>query len=131
MQTYIKDNILKNILILIAAFFLYPVIVKSLSSIKFEQTNDFLLVISMLLVTVCFANFAFTYEKSKLRTVAGRMLAHSVTGVFILLTALLLESMIVAVKIVYPSFHTLIFLFSVILYVGIILYDFWDLMRAE
>ena len=131
MNQYIKDNIIKNIAIIVIAVFLYPVISNSLAQIKLEQTNDFLLIISMLLVTVCFANFAFTYERSKLKTKAGKLLAHSATGVFMLLTALLLESMILTVKVVYPSFHALIFGFSLLLYVGIILYDFWDLMRAE
>lgn len=99
--------------------------------IKFEQTNDFLLIISMLLVTVCFANFAFTYEKTKLQTKTGMLFAHSATGVFMLLTALLLESITIAVKVVYPSFHAIIFGFSILLYFGVILYDFWDLMRAQ
>ena len=71
MNQYIKDNIIKNIAIIVIAVFLYPVISNSLAQIKLEQTNDFLLIISMLLVTVCFANFAFTYERSKLKTKAG------------------------------------------------------------
>jgi hypothetical protein len=85
----------------------------------------------MLLVTVCFANFAFTYEKSNLQTKSGKLLAHSATGVFMLLTVLLLESITVAVKVVYPSLHAIILGFSILLYVGVILYDFWDLTRAQ
>lgn len=130
-NSYIKDNIVKNILIIITSAFLYPVISSSLRQIKLEQTNDFLLIISMLLVTLCFANFAFTYEKSKLQIRSGKLLSYFATGVFMLLTALLLESMIIAVKVVYPSFHALIFGFSILLYFGVILYDFWDLMRAQ
>lgn len=130
-NSYIKENLAKNILILIIAAFLYPVISSSLTQIKFEHTNDFLLIISMFLVTVCFASFAFTYEKAKLQTRSGKLLAHFVTGVFMLLTVLLLESITIAVKVVYPSLHTLIFGFSILLYFGIILYDFWDLMRAQ
>lgn len=128
-NSYIKDNIIKNILVLVIGAFIYPIILKSLVQIRFEQTNDFLLIVSMLLVTVCFANFAFTYEKSKLQTRSGKVLAHSATGVFMLLIVLLLESITVAVGVVYPSFHALIILFSILLYVGVVLYDFWDLMR--
>ena len=130
-NSYIKENLVKNVLILVIAAFLYPSLSSSLMQIKFEQTNDFLLIISMLLVTVCFANFAFTYEKSNLQTKTGKLLAHSATGVFMLLTALLLESITVAVKVVYPSFHAIIFGFSILLYVGVILYDFWDLTRTQ
>ena len=130
-KSFVKENITKNIIILIIVASLYPVILNSLIQIKFEQTNDFLLIISMLLVTVCFANFAFTYEKSKLKTKTENLLSHSTTGIFMLLTALLLESIVIATKIIYPSFYSIIFGFSILLYVGIILYDFWDLMRTQ
>lgn len=128
---YIKENIVKNILILIIVGFLYPVFSKTLSAITVDAMNNFLLVISILLVTVCFANFAFTYEKSKLQTMKGRLLSYSATFIFMLLTALLLEVMVLAVKIVYPSFYGMIFVFAALLYLGIALYDFWDLFRNE
>ncbi|MFA7654116.1 MAG: hypothetical protein WCX97_03700 [Candidatus Magasanikbacteria bacterium] len=130
-QNYFKENAIKNVIVITIAVFLYPVISMSIAPIKPEQINDFLLIISMLLVTVCFANFAFTYEKSKLQIKTGKLLAHSATGVFILLTAILLESITLSVKVVCPSFHAIIFGFSVLTYLGIILYDFWDLMRAQ
>lgn len=127
----IKENILKNILIIVIAAVLYPVFSDNLNTITAADMNNFLLVISMLLVTVCFADFAFTYEKSKLQTTKGKLLSHSAVFIFMLLTALLLEVMVIAVKIVYPSLHAMIFLFTLLLYIGIILYDFWDLLRNE
>ncbi len=130
-NSLIKVNFIKNILILLAAVFIYPVISDSLTSIKADQMNDFLLIVSILLVTVCFANFAFTYEKSNLQARSGKLLAHSATGVFMLLTVFLLESIDVAVKAVYPSLYFLVLGFSIMLYVGVVLYDFWDLMRAK
>lgn len=129
-NSYVKENVVKNILILVVAIFVYPFISSSLAQIKPEQINDFLLVISMLLVTVCFANYAFTYEKSKIETKYGRLLAHFATGVYMLLTAFLLESIVIAVEAVYPFFHGIIFGFSILLYVGVVLYDFWDRMRV-
>lgn len=127
----VKENFIKHGAIVIIAAFLYPVISASLVGIRYEQTNDFLVVISMLLVTVCFANFAFTYEKSELNTTNGKLLSHSATFVFMLLILLLLESITLAVKVVYPSFHAIIFGFAILLYIGVVLYDFWDLVRWE
>jgi len=127
----IKENMLKNGIVFLIAIFLYPSISTSLGKINSEQTNDFLLIISVLFVAVCFANFAFTYEKCKLEKWPGRVLAHSATGSFMLLTLLLLECITLTSKIVYPSFHGLIFWFSILLYFGIFLYDFWDLERAS
>lgn len=126
----IKENAIKNSLVIIIAAILYPAISNSLKQINRDQTNDFLLIISVIFVAVCFANFAFTYEKCKIETLLGRILAHSATGSFMLLTALLLECITLTTKIVYPSFYDLIFWFSVLLYFGILLYDFWDLERA-
>jgi hypothetical protein len=48
-----------------------------------------------------------------------------------LLIALLLESMVLAVKVVYPSFYSIILGLAVLLYIGVILYDFWDFFRTE
>ncbi len=128
---YIKENVIKNAVVVLIAAVLYPVIAKSLEQIKIEQTNDFLLIISILLVTVCFGNFAFTYEKSRFKAKGGKFLSYGTTGILLLLTLLLLECMIVTIKIVYPFLFNLILGFSIMLYAGIIMYDFWDLMRAE
>jgi len=127
----IKENLVKNVIIVIVAVFLWPVLSSALSQIKVEQIGDFLLILSMLLVTVCFANFAFTYEKSKLKTMAGKMLSHGATFALMLLIALLLESIVLAVKMVYPPFYAIIFGFVLLLYLGVVLYDFWDYLRAE
>lgn len=131
MPQYIKENFIKNVIVLIIALLLWPIISNSLIQIKPEQSSDFLLIISMLLVSVCFAAFAFTYEKSKLVTLAGKLLSHFASGIYMLLTALLLETMVITVKIVYPFSYSMIFGFSVLLYIGIILYDMWDILRAE
>jgi len=126
-----KENIIKNAIIVIIAASLWPVIANSINQIGLGQISDFLLIISMLLVTVCFANFAFTYEKSKLDSMAGKLLSHGATFTFILLIALLLESIVLAVKIIYPSFYAIIFGFVILLYIGIVLYDFWDFLRVK
>ena len=71
------------------------------------------------------------YEKTKLNTRPGLLLAHCATFVFMLLIALLLETIVLTAKMVYPSFYALIFCFALLLYFGIILYDFWDYLRIE
>jgi len=128
-NSYVRENVIKNILILIIAAIFYPVFSNALSTINAEAMNNFLLVISMLLVTVSFANFAFTYEKSNLQSAREKMLSYGAVFIFMLLTVLLLEVMVLTVKIVYPSLYGIILGFSVLLYVGIMLYDFWDLFR--
>lgn len=130
-RTFIRDNLVKNILVVILAMMAYPYLSDTLAIIKVSDMGNFLLIISILLVTVCFPLFAFTYEKSKLQTSGQRLLSHAATFVFMLLAAFLLESMVLVVKFIYPPLYGVIFLFSVLLYVGIVLYDFWDLLRTE
>ncbi len=48
-----------------------------------------------------------------------------------LLIATLLESMVLTVRVVYPSLHTLILGFAALLFLGVVAYDFWDYLRAE
>ena len=110
---------------------MWPIISNSLGQIQIDQANNFLLTISMLLVTVCFANFAFTYEKSTLKSVAGRLLSHFAVGIFMLLLALFLESIVITMSFIYPSFYFMISFFAILLYIGVVLYDFWDILRAE
>lgn len=126
-----KENLLKNLLIIILVSLFYNSIYSSLQSLKVEGgVNDFLLIVSMLLVTVCFANFAFSYEYSNLERLGMRLLAHLATFIFMLLIALLLESLVIVMRVIYPSLLTISIIFSILLYLGVALYDFWDFMRA-
>ena len=83
------------------------------------------------LVTVCFANFAFTYERSDFKSLGARWLSHLATGIFMLLILLLLVSICIISNTVYPSLNPLMVVFSALLYLGVLLYDFWDFLRAE
>ena len=130
-MTSIKENIVKNFFVLIVAGAMYPFIASSFAQIRYEQMNDILLTISLLLVTVCFGNFAFTYEKSQMRSQIGKYISHGATFIFALLIAMLLESLILAFRAVYPSLYIFILICSILLYVGVILYDFWDYYRLE
>ena len=126
----IKENFLKNGIIIILIFLFYPSISNSLQLIDAAEIGNFLLVISMLLVTVCFANFAFSYEFSIMDKIGMRLLSHFSTFIFMLLIALLLETLIISINMVYPSLLMIILIFSILLYLGVALYDFWDFFRA-
>ena len=131
LEITIKENAIKNLIVLICCFLFYPNLQNGLSDISSEVMGNFLLTISIFLVTVCFANFAFTYEKININSLGSRLLAHSATFLFLLLTALLLETMTIAIGIVYPSIYGIAIIFSVLLYLSIFLYDIWDLFRIR
>lgn len=125
------ENAIKNSLAFFISIATYPWMRRILSTLADSALSDFLFIISILLVTVCFAAFAFTYDKSRMATRSGRIFAHTTTFIFMLLIATLLESMAISVHLVYPSLTPLIVPFTILLYVGLAMYDFWDLLRVE
>jgi hypothetical protein len=126
----IKENLIKNLIVVALAFLLYSSIYTGLNSIDSVKILSFLSVISMLLVTVCFANFAFSYEHTNINSFSLRILSHVATFIFMLLLALLLETLVISIRIVYPSLFAITLIFSLLLYAGVALYDFWDLFRG-
>lgn len=127
----IKENIVKNILILFFSILFYFPLSRALTQIQPTQLSDFLLILSMFIVAICFANFTFTYEKSNIIITSQRMFSHFVTFIFMLLLALLLEALIISVGFVYPPLYSIIFVFSTLIYLSVVLYDFWDLLRVR
>ncbi len=86
--------------------------------------------VSILSVTACFGNFAFTYEKVEPKNISSRMIAHFTTGLLMFIIGLTLEMTSVILSLLISGFY--IFDMSLIfLYVASVLYDFWDLRRIE
>ncbi len=128
----VLENVWKNVLVILVTALSWPFIQNRLAVIDRDNFGNFLLVISILLVTVCFANFGFTYRDSDTRSKEIRILSHIATSLFLLLTALLLLTMSLGIGIAYPAMESLFFLvFSLLLYSSITLYDFWDLLRTN
>ncbi len=112
----------------------YPLIKNSLfaSNIILDKAlvGNLLVAVSILVVTACFGNFAFTYERVKHQVFLSRLLAHLTTGLLMFLIGLSLEMTSVLAGLLINNFF--IFDFSlIILYTASVLYDFWDLKRIE
>lgn len=133
MKNVIVENIIKNILILLLLVPAYYHIQSVFSPSAFLDKSvlgSVLVAVSILSVTACFGNFAFTYERVRQRETASRLLAHATTGLLMLLIGLSLEMTSVIVGLLIGKF--LIFDASlVILYSASVLYDFWDLKRSD
>jgi uncharacterized membrane protein len=127
----IAENLIKNFLVVVLALVFFPVITSPIESIEATQMNDFLLTISIFLVSICFANFAFTYEKSNLNNLPEKILSHTAVASFMLLLALSLEVLVIAIRVVYPTLFSVFVFFAILLYFGVVLYDFWDILRSR
>lgn len=134
MKNIYWENLIKNIIILIVLFLSYSSIHNFIygSSIGADKLSagSLLVAVSILAVTACFGNFSFTYEKIKHEDLVTRMLAHVTTGLLMLLIGISLEMTSALSSVLIGDFQ--IFNLSlVILYLASILYDFWDLKKAD
>jgi hypothetical protein len=134
MKQVLWENVGKNLVIiclLIPAYFnIQASLTNSPLTADKSVLGSLLVAVSILAVTACFGNFAFTYEKVRHSSAGSRWLAHSTTGFLMLLIGLSLEMTSVLTKLLIGNF--LVFDLSLlILYVASVLYDFWDLQRSE
>lgn len=118
-------------MILVASYWNIHSFVYSSDMVVDKLTAGSLLVaVSILAVTACFGNFAFTYEKVNYKDTVNRILAHITTGLLMLLIGMSLEMTSVLSTVLIGNFQ--IFNISlVILYLASVLYDFWDLKRVD
>lgn len=133
MNKIIWENVIKNLVlipILVLAYFEIERFFLALSISDNSILGSLLVAVSILAVTACFGCFAFTYEKVEHNSFGWRLLAHITTGVLILLIGLSLEMTSVLGRLLIGNF----FIFNlslVLLYISVVLYDFWDLKRAK
>ncbi|MDO8609718.1 MAG: hypothetical protein Q7R95_04165 [bacterium] len=134
MKTIYRENLIKNIILLIVLIFSFFSIHDFIntSSIVSDKSSigSLLVAVSILGVTACFGNFAFTYEKIKITDMVSRMLAHATTGLLMLLIGMSLEITAVLSSLLIGDFQILNLSLG-LLYVASVLYDFWDLKRID
>jgi hypothetical protein len=134
MQKVIKENIIKNIILIVILIILYPLIQNFLlnSNLITDKgaAGDIIVVTSVIAVTACFGNFAFTYEKIKKQKSFQRFLAHFITGLFMLIIGISLIFTTILTTIIMDYFF-LIDVTLLLLYLACISYDFWDLYRIS
>lgn len=133
MNKIILENVVKNIILIPILVLTYFEIERFFSTLSISDNSvlgSVLVAVSILVVTACFGCFAFTYEKVEHKSFGLRLLAHATTGILMLLIGLSLEMTSVLAKALIGDFQ--VFNLSlVLLYISIVLYDFWDLRRAK
>ncbi|MBN2122228.1 hypothetical protein JW721_04200 [Candidatus Micrarchaeota archaeon] len=132
MDALIKENIAKNVLILLllaaVCAFLPNMMGDVLGSDK-AAAGSMLTTISLISVIACFGCFAFTYEKVKMEDTKQRFLAHLTTGLLMFAIGITLALTSFVTKIVAGQLF-IIDLLLVLVYAACVCYDFWDLLRT-
>ena len=134
MERILKENIIKNIILIVLLVLLISPINEFLLNNKlFEDVylaGDVLVAMSIIAVIACFGNFAFSYEKINPKNVYQRYLAHITTGLlmFIIGVSLIFTSILISFIM---GYFFLVDLILSLLYLSCMGYDFWDVMRIS
>lgn len=134
MESIIKQNLLKNIILIILFIAVYfPVQSYLLNSNLVADTaaaGDILVAVSIIAVIACFGNFAFTYEKIKADNRIHLFFAHFTTGLLMLIIGISLIFTSILISII-MGYYILVDFLLLALYVACVGYDFWDLFRTN
>ncbi|MDP3027860.1 MAG: hypothetical protein Q8N63_09225 [Nanoarchaeota archaeon] len=127
----IKENIIKNIFLTLVLIYVYFSAKQYFMNILNDKSvaGDILIAVSIIIVTACFGNFAFTYEKINIKNTFERYFAHLLTAILILIIGihLILTQLLVSFII---GHIILIDITLLLLYVACIGYDFFDLIKV-
>jgi len=123
------ENGVKNGTIVLILWRCYNHLFQALNTVDSQNINNVLLIISIFLMIVCFVNFTFTYNRRWLTQLSFRILSHLISALFLLLIGFLLEAMMIAVSIVYPGLSMITSVFVILLFLGLVVFDFWDFLR--
>jgi len=132
MQQIIKENLVKNFILIVLLILLYGPINNYLldSDLAADKASagDILVATSIIAVIACFGAFAFTYEGINEKKNYRRCLGHITTGLLILIIGISLIFTTILSSFIMGPF--IIFnITAVLLYLAVIGYDFWDLLR--
>ncbi|MBU0615869.1 MAG: hypothetical protein KJ601_07290 [Nanoarchaeota archaeon] len=134
MHQIIKENITKNLLLASILGILYPIIHNFLSQSSLfsdkSASGSIIVVTSIIAVTACFGNFAFTYEKINVNDSFQRYLAHITTGLLMLVIGISLIFTLNLTAIIMGPF-IILEITLLLLYLACVGYDFWDVYRVS
>ena len=128
MNKAVLENIIKNIIILVVLGIAYPSVRESFIGTDPAVAGNLLVAASIIAVTSCFGNFAFTYGTVSPISPLQRMNAHFTTGILMLVIGLSLEMSLVLSRILIGPVLVLDCCWA-LLYLASVSYDFWDLQR--
>ena len=129
MNKIFLHNIIKNVIVLIILFFTWKPLYSFLILIDDVSAGSVLVAVSILALVACFGSYTFTYEKTE-KNQYWCILSHLTTGLLALSVGWSLQMIAVLVENLVGPFGFFRFML-VIIYVSLVMYDFWDLNRIE
>ena len=129
MKKIIIENTIKNIIITLILIFLYQPMFDLFSNIDQTHYPNLLTTFTLLIMAVLFADYAFTYKDTNLQNHKLRIISYAITFIIMLCTGILLELVVILVNLELGFHLYIISIVSILFYISLVLYDYWDLLR--
>jgi hypothetical protein len=134
MKKRYKENLVKNILLIILLVLLYSPIQSYIlrGGLVSDKTSagSILIAVSIIAILAAFGNFEFKYDKVNLNKTAQRYFAHIITGILMFVMGVSMIMTGILISLIMGHF-VLIDITLLLLYIACIGYDFWDLVSGE
>lgn len=132
MKRILQENLIKNIILVAVLLSVYFPLKNQIlnSNISDGVIGNLLVVVSIVAVTACFGNFAFTYEKVDINNGVIRLIGHITTGLLMLVLGISLEMTAIFSGLLVGNF-LMLNLCLFLLYLSAIFYDYWDIYRIN
>ncbi len=131
----IFENIVKNILIIIILFLLWPACVASISNLDNILIDPVIKVVGFLLSGTIAGNLRFSYNSIDLENTNFRIFSHFVTAILLIAIGLMMEILILTINEAFKQlqsvkyfYESMPFIAILLLYISMLLYDWWDLL---
>jgi len=133
MESLTKENIIKNIFLIIILLLLYfPIsnfLINSDMVTDKASSGNILVAVSIIAVIACFANFEFSYDQIEIDKTPERIFSHVTTGLFMVIIGVSLIFTRFLISFVMGKF-IIMDLTLILLYISCVFYDFFDILKA-
>lgn len=131
MTHILQENVVKNIIVIILIVYFYTPIQEFISKIDSGVYGDIMLATSILAVAAMFGAFSFSYESINPYKTADRMFGHITSGLLLLPIGIMFMFLQVILTLEIGSRPTILITAIWLVYLSIILWDFWNVKRIE
>jgi len=130
-RRFIAELITKNLFLFLVFYLFYlPLSVSRLADMPEEIVESMISLMGFLMAGAIIGAFELSYSRTNLRDFWQRSIAHFTKYSLYLSIMLMMNIALIAISVVVPNLTGILVLASSPIMLSLLLYDFWDAMRA-
>jgi hypothetical protein len=128
-KRFLIENTIKNTILIVFLTVFYFILENSFSKIDSIHYDSVLMVVTIIIMASLFADYAFSYTGLNIKSKIQRDFEHLITFIIMFITGLCLEVVVIVMNFKIGGNHWFFPMISILFYISLVLYDFWDLLR--